>query len=175
MDFRRVLFNKALCFLENVITGHLHLQCTAFLRSRNTYSNWRFLFSLFWEKWGTAWKIELEGWAPAQSTAVSAEVQAPGLRVSRKIIRKCSDILSIKKALIVIIIIMVLMVEISEHVSMKDTCQLAIWALCSKDLRAHFAPLPTLTDLGWGTVEGWARTPPRKAFSLAFIFLHQAF
>lgn len=49
----------------------------------------------------------------------------PGLGVPRKIIRKYLDVLNIKRALIVIIIVMILMVAINKALSTKETCQLA--------------------------------------------------
>lgn len=103
----------------------LCLQYTAFLMSRNTWSNWHFLFSLFWEMVRDCLEKSSEGGAAGHSTALLAEARPPGLQVPRQIIRKYLDTWNIKRAPVVIIIMMILMFAISKALSVKETCQLA--------------------------------------------------
>lgn len=106
---------------------HLTSSASKILHSSSSETpgvTWHFLLSLFWETWGTARKREQGGgfWPRAQT---------PGPQVLRKIIRKYSDTLNIKRALVLIIVMMILMVATNKAFSAKETHQQANQTLSS--------------------------------------------
>lgn len=76
-----------------------------------------------------------------------------------------------KKALIVIIIMISLVIAIRKPLTVKKMCQWANQALShSEDLCAHFTSLLTLIDLGRRMVAQWVKTTPKKTFLLLLYF-----
>lgn len=137
----------------------LCLQHTAFLKSRNTWSNWASCSPCSGKWWGTAWKSR-EGGAPGHSTSLLAEARPPGLQVPRQIIRKYLDTWNIKRAPVVIIILMILMFAISKALSVEETCQLAKHSLSnSKEPVCSFSFSPDSYWLGEVGGRGPVRTP----------------